>query len=175
MIAVLLCTAGEVKHKHFTPGLNRQYGIELTEQITDWLRSVEKTRAYGQRYYEAIEMIPFILDSCEKYDVDPLRVGVLAREENSWYQRGWGEKGEVGPLQVMPKWFKQFNLQTLEGQIDAGVWWIGEGMKKCKGKGAHAFNWYFFGKCGKVPAPDARRRERLYQKAVKKYRRERTR
>ena len=162
LVAALLCARGVDRNRH---------KAELTAQIQDWLRPVAKTRAFGQRYAEAVQMIPYILDSCEKYNVDPLRVAILAREENSWYQRGWGDDGEVGPLQVMPKWFKAFNLNTLNGQIDAGVWWIGRGMKECKGDGALSFNWYFKGKCGKVPTEKAQRRENLYQKAVEKYRR----
>jgi hypothetical protein len=158
----------------FTQGDRSQHKAELTAHIQDWLQPVAKTRAFGQRYAEAVQMIPYILDSCEKYDVDPLRVATLAREENSWYQRGWGDKGEVGPLQVMPKWFTQFNLNTLEGQIEAGVWWIGRGMEKCKGDGARAFHWYAFAKCGNVPSEKARRRQKLYERAVKKYRGKRT-
>jgi hypothetical protein len=74
----------------------------------------------------------------------------------------------------MPKWFKKrFEIETLDGQIEAGIWWLSQGLEKCK-NGSQAFHWYRFAKCSKYkPYAGALRRERLYNRAVKKHRRER--
>jgi hypothetical protein len=146
-----------------------QYTIELSDHIDHWLRNVpEKQRE--QRSDVAHRMIPHIIEYCEWYGVDPLRIAVLAQEENSWKAKPWGKAKEIGPLQVVPKWFKGFELDTLKGQLHAGIWWLSEGIRKC-GEGAGAYHYYKFAVCPKlVPYPGARRRERLYKNAVKKYR-----
>jgi hypothetical protein len=151
-----------------------QYGAELEEHISYWLEHVDP--GPKRRYPKAVEMIPLILEYCEKYNVDPLRIAVLASQENSWLQQGRGKAGEVGPLQIMPKWFKKrFDVQTLDGQIEAGIWWLSEGLRICK-TGARAYHWYRFAKCPKSkPHAGALWRERLYKLAVKKYRRKRIR
>jgi len=148
-----------------------EYYAELQAHIDDWLKPVAKTRLYGQRKKEAIAMIPTILKYCEMYNVDPLRIAILISEENSWKQIGNGKKGEIGPLQVMPRLFRQFGLHTLDGQLHAGIYWFSEGMRRCNGNGAQANQWYFAsGKCRLVPSNRARRRDRLYRRAVLKYR-----
>ena len=155
----------------YQPENAEQYEAELELQVTAWLR--DTGRNSDKRHDKAVEMIPIILRHCQRYNVDPLRVAILAQEENSWRQSRVGKAGEVGPLQVMPKWFKRFGLDTLDGQIEAGIWWISEGLKQCGGDGAQAFHWYRYSKCSDIPYPGARRRERLYKQAVKKYRQER--
>lgn len=149
-----------------------KYNTELTEYIKDFLSPVNKTKRFHRRFTEAMEMIPIILKYCKKYNVDPLRIAVLAGLENSWLQEGQGSAGEIGPLQIMPKWFKkEFDVTTLDGQIEAGVWWMSQGIQECEGDGARAYHWYAYAICGKVPSSKARFRERRYQRAVKKYRR----
>jgi len=155
---------------------NRQYEVELIDYVEDFLKSVNKTKGYYRRYNEAVEMVPYILTYCERYNVDPLRVAVLADLEGSWKPDVVGALGELGPLQVMPRHFKKrFGLDDLDSQIHAGVWWLSVALERCNHDGARAFNYYASNQCGKVPSGKSRYRERRYNRAVRKYRKRRIR
>lgn len=156
----------------FANGSAIQYEAELTKHITDHLRSVERTRSYPRRLLEAQAMIPIVLKYCSQYNVDPLRVATIMFYENSWRQKPLGDLGEVGPMQVMPKYFKKvFGLETLDSQIHAGIFHLKTSRDKC-GDGAQIFQYYGSNRCGPVKG-FAKFREGKYQQAVEKYRRKR--
>lgn len=168
MIATLLLSAFV-----YSSALDEQYRVELTEYIEDSLAPIKLTKSYNRRYNEARAMIPIILKYCKQYNVDPLRVAVLIGLESSWRQDVEGKLGEIGPMQIMPKWFQSFDLESLDGQIHAGVYHLSESLTQCNQDGAAAFNYYASNKCGKPPSVKSRWREKKYQQAVKEYRRER--
>jgi hypothetical protein len=146
------------------------YAAELVEFIEDFLKPVEKTYNYSRRYATAMEMIPSILDYCEQYNIDPLLVAVLISLESSWHRHIYGQLGEVGPLQVMPRYFaKRFDLTTLDGQLHAGISHLRQSLDECNQRLDHAINYY--GSCRCEPVQNfARYRRYRYNKAIKKYR-----
>lgn len=152
----------------YSISLETQYERELEAHINAWLKPIARTEITW-RHEEALEMIPIILKYCKQYNVDPLQVATVISQENSWRQEGLGSAGEIGPMQIMPKWFKRFPLETLDGQLHGGIWWLGQGMKNCKDS-ARAFDYYNTGRCSHLPSRMARRRDRLYRRAISKYR-----
>lgn len=169
MIATLLLSAFI-----YANAPDEQYDFELTEYVKDFLTPVNQTKSYPKRFDEAQAMIPIILKYCKQYNVDPLRVAVLIGLESSWRQDVEGELCEMGPMQIMPKWFRKvFDLESLDGQIHAGIYHLSESLAQCNQDGAAAYNYYASNRCGEPPSAKSRWREKRYQQAVKKYRRER--
>jgi hypothetical protein len=150
------------------------YQAELNHYISDYLSAIELTRSYPQRVDEALELRDIALKYCEQYNVDPLLASVIMRYEGSWRKGRVGTRGEVGPMQVMPKYFKQFDLTTLDGQIHAGVSHLRASLDACGGDVAQALSYYAANICGrgkrKVPLSKARWRAKQYYKAVQRYR-----
>lgn len=153
----------------FTNAPMAQYERELTKHITDHLEPVNQTKSYLRRLRKALAMIPIILKYCSQYNVDPLRVATIMFYENSWRQKPLGDLGEVGPMQVMPKYFRKvFGLETLDSQIHAGIFHLKTSRDKC-GNGARIFQYYGSNRCGPVKG-FAKFREGKYQQAVRLYR-----
>jgi hypothetical protein len=80
-------------------------------------------RNMSPRYAEKAKgLIPTVVKYSHEYRVDPLVIGCIISFESSWRNFS-GALGEVGPMHVMPgKWASEFNLSTLDGQIEAGVY-----------------------------------------------------
>lgn len=153
------------------PTLATQYETELTQYATNFLHTVRLTRGYGGRLAIANAMIPIVVKYCIQYDVDPLIAAVVMHKESSWGWKMRGALGEVGPMHVMPKYFKQFDLTTLDGQIEAGVSHLAVSRDTCGGNIAKIFQYYGSNRCGPISG-FARHRQRVYYRAVKRYRKE---
>jgi hypothetical protein len=151
------------------PTLEAQYTTELTQHAEDFLHDVRLTRGYASRLAVAHKIIPIVIKHCLKYDVDPLMVAVVMQKESSWGKNLKGDLGEVGPMHVMPRYFKQFDLTTLDSQIEAGVSHLAVSRDKCGGNVAKTFQYYGSNRCGPI-SWFARHRQRVYYRAVKKYR-----
>lgn len=150
------------------------HGSEMDNYVLDYLSVIRLTRGYEQRLDDAQEMVTIALKYCEVYNVDPLLASIILRYEGSWRKDRKGTRGEVGPMQVMPKYFKQFDLTTLDGQIHAGVSHLRVSLDKCGGDVARALSNYAAGVCGlgksKTPLRKSRWRAQRYYRAVRKYR-----
>jgi hypothetical protein len=165
MIASIILTAFIYAH-----AAGNQYNRELEAYVADFLEPVNKTKSYPKRYAEALEMVPIILNYCEYYNVDPLRVAVIMEYESSWRQDAVGKLGEIGPMQLMPRFFKRvFGLKTLDSQIHAGIWWLSVATERCGGDVTQAYNYYGMVTCKPIKK-FAKWRARKYHRAVRKYR-----
>lgn len=69
----------------------------------------------------------------------------------------------------MPKYFPQFDLTTLDGKVEAGVYHLRVSMDACGGSVAKMYQYYGSNRCGPVKG-FARFRARQFYKAVRKYR-----
>jgi hypothetical protein len=124
-------------------------------------------RNMKERYTEkALKLVPMLMKHAINYDVDPMLVAETFSGESSW-RNFRGSKGEVGPGHVMPRWAKQFNLKTLDGQIEACVHMLKTAIVMCPTL-EQAISRYMSGSCKprtKRTARMARRRARKYRKA----------
>ena len=143
--------------------------IELTEHMNEFLDTINKTRQYKRRLAEAKAIVPLILKHCKKYGVDVLQAGVIAQYEGQWEENVLGKLGEVGPMQVMPKYFKQFDLTTLDGKVEAGIYHLRVSMDACGGSVARMYQYYGSNRCGPVKG-FARFRAWQFDRAVRKHR-----
>lgn len=146
------------------------YGQELDNYVVDFMSEIRLARSYPQRLTDAQGMIPIVLKYGERYNVDPLLTSTILRYEGSWRKGRKGARGEVGPMQVMPRYFKDFDLTTLDGQIHAGISHLRTSLDKCKGNVARALYYYASNKCVRTPPRKFRWRANQYHKAVAKYR-----
>ncbi len=136
----------------------------------DWFH-----RNMDQKYAEkAKRLVPVLLKYSNKYKVDPFLMAQTFSSESSW-RKFEGKLGERGPGHVMPgKWVDQFDLETMDGQVEASAFLWRMALDKCISKDPlehieMAFTHYVHGGC--VSKSDSTRskvklRIRKYRKAV---------
>ena len=78
-------------------------------------------------------IVPVLLDSAKRYNVDPLHMTVIFHSESGW-RNFKGKRGELGPGQVMPGGPAErlFGLKTLEQQTEAAIWTWAMAQRACK-------------------------------------------
>lgn len=139
----------------------------LTKYV-DWFHRTMKSR-YAAR---AKRLIPATVRYCREYDVDPLLMGVIYSKESSW-RNFKGALDERGPGHVKPsKWSRQFNLATLDGQIEAAVARMRVAHDACRGL-MGALTHYASGSCvARTPTTTkiVRWRVNAYRRAVRRFR-----
>ena len=137
-------------------------------QYIDWFhRNVKPVRSEMAK-----EVVPTVVKYSHEYAVDPLLVACLISWESSWRPRP-GALGERGPMQVMPgKWSLRFDLDTLDGQMEAGIARLSLAFEKC-GTLERALTHYASGSCVSKSERTQRKiryRVRYYQKVNEKFR-----
>lgn len=135
---------------------------ELTEFIRDFLT------LYPKRQYEALSYIPTIVAECGE-DIDPLLIAVMISMESSWKLTARGKLGEIGLLQIMPRYGKGYRLTDPHEQIRAGIDHLRGGLKMCGGNIKDAVNALGCGKC-KPHGTFLKWRWQWYERAKRRYR-----
>jgi len=100
------------------------------------------------------------------YGVDPLLVAVIVSCESSWRANATGRLGVKGLMQTHGAASKGFDTSTPEGQIESGVAWLRQGIRKC-GEGPRALAWY--GGAGCTKPKWATWRWKQYEKAKRRF------
>jgi len=135
---------------------------ELQAYISDYLE------LYPNRQKEAMTYIPTIIVECED-KIDPLLIAVMISRESSWDYKAQGKLGEVGLLQIMPRYAKGFDLADPHEQIRAGVRHLKRALTMCHGHIKDALNAMGCGKCG-PHKPFLAWRWHEYERAIRRYR-----
>lgn len=170
----LVFLAGWGKH---ALGVGPAHGAELDhaaelDAYVDWFHKNEKWSVKPRYARKAKELIPPLLKYCERYEIDPLLMAIIFSRESSW-RKFRGDLGEVGPGHLMPsKWSKQFDLTTLDGQIQGSVARMRQAIDKC-GSVTAAVTHYASGSCNprkKSTEKAVRTRIRQYRAAVERFR-----
>jgi soluble lytic murein transglycosylase-like protein len=127
---------------------------------------------YPKRRARALSYVPLVIHWCEYYYVDPLLVSIMISKESSWRPDVRGRShGEYGLMQVHGrKSIRGFDMTTPAGQIQAGVKRLKFAIDKCSTL-IQAINHYGTGYCKPV-RKFAKRRMRIYKRAVKQFRRQ---
>jgi len=152
---------------------------EMLSDYVDWFHSCEGKCQMKPRYAKkAKELIPFLLKHSDHYEIDPLLAANITSFESSWRDFE-GDKGEIGPMHVMPsKWSRQFDLTTLDGQIQAGCAHLRFSYDTCEVGSVtrtleRMFTHYACGSCvstNKETIKAVQRRMRKYRRAKARYR-----
>ena len=66
------------------------------------------SRAFGVRRSDASEFADWILEASERQDLDPELLASLVQTESTFRRHARGQRGAVGPAQVMPRIWSQF-------------------------------------------------------------------
>lgn len=122
---------------------------DLTAYITDFLsRRVGKKSVplYPKRLKAALSYIPTIVAECGD-DIDPMLIATSISRESGWKFNAIGKLGEIGLLQIMPKYATGYHLIDPLEQIRAGIDHFREAMKMCNGNVKNAMNAYGCGRC----------------------------
>lgn len=143
--------------------------VELMEFIDDFLHTVRLMPSFEKRRADALSCIPIILKYCDRYDVDPLLVAVIMRFESSWKPAAVGKLGELGVMQTMPRLFREFDLNTTDGQIHAGVSHLRASLDACGGNIEQGINYYGANRCKPI-LRFVKWRFGAYKRAKEKYR-----
>ena len=152
--------------------LRNVYGEESRE--AELVSFVDEFHAGMKPRYarKAKELIPYVLKHSEGYGVDPLLVAVIISRESSWRHFD-GALGERGPMHVLPsRWSKPYNLETIDGQIEAGCARLRAAMDKCPSL-ERALTHYACGRCvskSEITKRKIRSRVRFYQRSVERFR-----
>ena len=140
---------------------------EKLSAYVDWIHRDMQPK-YAQ---SAKRLIPPLIKYAKKYNVDPLLIGCIFYWESSW-RNFEGDKGEIGPGHTIPsKRLSEFNLGTLEGQIEASVYMWRLSIIKCKTL-EKALTRYLSGKCVSKSEKTKKKvqyRKRYYLRINKKF------
>ncbi len=157
---------------------------QLKAYVDDFLSTVCKMRGFEKRKQQAYSNIPIIIRLCKKWSddrivIDPFMVAIIARYEASFKNRKkgsiiQGKRGELGIMQVMPdKITKKYDLNTPEGQLEAGIEKLRIAHEKCGKDPERVFTHYATGYTCKSKSEITQRkmksRAKHYMKIIKKY------
>jgi len=139
-----------------------------TKEVTQYIKYWSK-KLHPRHRRRALHFVKPIVHWSLNYGVDPLLVVSTMDVESSFYPNARGPNGEVGLMQLHSKESKaRFKIWIPAQNIRAGTKWLKRGLDTCGSvRGAIAF--YNPGKCN-IVWPGLKKRLRLYQKAVKMFR-----
>jgi hypothetical protein len=106
------------------------YESKITSYLTDTFNNLKKLK-------RALTALPFVLDECEKQNVNPSIVAAIIYYESSWNHKSIGKKGEIGLMQVnnfpIPK-------DNPKKQVEKGIELLKIGYTECNSiEGALSF------------------------------------
>lgn len=123
---------------------------QLEDYVTEWMSTIRFCYSYDQRLEDAKSYIPIVVKYSEQYDVDPFLIAIVISEESSWRMRAVGKSNDTGLMQVIPRYFEQFDLTTADGQIHAGVSHLRKSLDQCGGNVEQALTYYKCNRCTPV-------------------------
>jgi hypothetical protein len=114
---------------------------EVENYITDWAKLAPNVSR------RAVAYVPLIIETAEKYELDPVLIAVIISLESSFDFNKIGKRGELGLMQVWGVCARGCDLQTPAGQIDCGCRCLRKSMDICGGDVAAGLNMYASGRC----------------------------
>jgi len=143
----------------------------VTAYISDFLKIYPKQRE------KMLVAVPVIIKVSKYERLDPLFVATLFAAESSMRMSAVGERGELGLMQLMPNgiavnWARRngHDISTIEGNMMAGAWLLGQCIDKCDGNLGQAIGCYMASGSCNAGVPGARYKMRLYRRNVERYR-----
>lgn len=166
IIAFALIMSGEAKSQEKTPEKTDE---QIFAEYIEWFHS----NVNPKKGEKAKEIIPVVMKWSAVYEVDWMLVACIISLESSWRPRP-GSLGESGYMQVMRnKWSRRFDLDTPEGQIEAGTARLAMAFYECGGDLKKALTHYASGSCKartETTRSKIRYRVHYYRKISKKFR-----
>lgn len=141
---------------------------ELAAFVDHYLSSISQSPSYDKRRADALKIIPYVLKYSEMYGVDKWLVASTIQDESGWRPHASGGIGEVGVMQTVPKYFKDYDLKTIDGQVHAGVKHIRTSIDNCGGDVQQGINYYMTSKCKPV-LQAAKWRFQRYKRVKKRF------
>lgn len=138
--------------------------IEL--YVEDWMTKIKHCKSYKTRLQKAKSYIPTLVRYSEYYDIDPWLSAIMVTRESGWKSYATGRKGEQGLLQLMPKFFKNYNLHNPIDQIHAGIKHLKKSKEICGNIPEKMLTYY---KCNRCMPIDRKMKERsIYYTFIKR-------
>ena len=110
-------------------------------------------------------IIPAIIKTSEKYNIDPKLSIIVSYKESSWNPFAIGKDKEIGLFQLKPSWFRKRKVKDINilNQIDIGIWVLKRSIEACGGHILKGLGLYQSGKTCK-PTKGAGRKYKEYLK-----------
>jgi soluble lytic murein transglycosylase-like protein len=143
----------------------------LAAYITDFMSykiGKKSMILYPKRLEKALSYIPTIIAECGD-DIDPWLIAIIISRESAWRFDVTGQLGEIGLMQLMPKYVKGYDLSDPHEQIRAGVEHFRAAKSTC-GNAKSAVNMRGCGKC-KPHLKFVKRLWRYYLRIKRRYNR----
>lgn len=126
-------------------------------------------KAYQVNPTNADRIAPLIIQSSEKYDIDPILVAAVIRQESSYRSNVTSSAGAVGLTQVIPRYWQQTcpgNLFDESTNINCGSYILTK-YEKQAGNMKKALAYYNVGPTNYVKNKKMKKQGKKYAKQVK--------
>ncbi|NHB59476.1 lytic transglycosylase domain-containing protein [Acinetobacter sp. 194] len=126
-------------------------------------------KAYAVDPYTANRVAPMIVQSAEKYQVDPLLMAAMIRQESSYRSNAISPAGAVGLTQVIPRYWQQTcsgNLYDEFTNVNCGTYILSR-YNQSAGSWKKALAYYNVGPTGYETNRKMRKQGKRYAKQVK--------
>lgn len=131
-------------------------------------------KAYSVNSATANRVSPLILQNAARYDIDPLLISAVIRQESSYRSNATSPAGAVGLIQVIPRyWLEQCpgNLYDEATNIQCGAY-ILSNYKERAGSWPKALAYYNVGPTGYQRDRKMKKQGKKYAKQVKQHQKE---
>lgn len=128
-------------------------------------------RAYAVNTYTAQRISPYIVEGSEKYNVDPLLIAAVIRQESNYRSDARSPTGAVGLMQVIPSYWQATcgsNLYDERTNVLCGSYILADYHSKA-GSWKKATGYYNVGPTGYEHSFWTRWKVRKYIKSVKNF------
>lgn len=128
-------------------------------------------KAYSVPTATAQRISPLIVETSQKYDIDPLTIAALIRQESTYRSQVTSSAGAVGLTQVMPKFWQQScpgNLFDEATNINCGTYILAK-YEKSAGSMKKALAYYNVGPSNYENNRKMRKQGKKYAKQVKQH------
>ncbi|WP_111860267.1 lytic transglycosylase domain-containing protein [Acinetobacter sp. CFCC 10889] len=128
-------------------------------------------KAYAVESNTATRIAPMIIQNAEQYDVDPLLLAAMIRQESSYRSNVISPAGAVGLTQVIPKYWQQTcqgDLFDEHTNIHCGTYILAQ-YKQSTGDWKKALAYYNVGPTGYQSSWKMKRQGKKYAREVKQH------
>lgn len=128
-------------------------------------------KAYAVEASTAYRLAPMIIQNADRYQVDPLLIAAVIRQESSYRNYAISPAGAIGLTQVIPRYWQQIcpgDLFEENNNINCGTYILSEYNQKA-GSWSKALAYYNVGPTGYYSSWKMKRQGKKYAREVKNH------
>jgi soluble lytic murein transglycosylase-like protein len=143
--------------------------VDRVDRVGDYIRSFRAGMNTPKTDELVVGLAGEIVSVSERYNLDPTLVSIIIATESSFHKEAEGNLGEIGLMQVMPRFFdKGDNTTDVRVQLDAGCRHLRACLNEC-GEDIYKSLSRYAGNTCDTPSPKAAYKYNLYRKELKKW------